>query len=110
MSRPEARHSRNLASRPVLSIVIFDSSVAVGGARAVYIEAASEEVSGSERERAIELYSLRSQAHGAGQWRAGDVTAPAPHRLYQAKASEFFVLVGNDQRISVDLASESSAG
>jgi nitroimidazol reductase NimA-like FMN-containing flavoprotein (pyridoxamine 5'-phosphate oxidase superfamily) len=110
VSRPEVRHSRNLASRPALSIVIFDSSVPVGGARAVYIEATSEEVSASERERAIELYSQRSQAHGAGQWRAADVTTPAPQRLYRAKASEFFVLVGNDQRISVDLASGSSVG
>jgi nitroimidazol reductase NimA-like FMN-containing flavoprotein (pyridoxamine 5'-phosphate oxidase superfamily) len=110
VSRPEARHSRNLASRPVLSIVIFDSSVPVEGARAVYLEATSEEVSASERERAIELYSQRSQADGAGQWQVRDVTAPAPHRLYRAKASEFFVLVGNDERISVDLASESSVG
>src|SRR6266540_1488710 len=31
VSRPEARHSRNLTSRPGLAIVIFDSTVPVGG-------------------------------------------------------------------------------
>jgi nitroimidazol reductase NimA-like FMN-containing flavoprotein (pyridoxamine 5'-phosphate oxidase superfamily) len=30
VSSPEARHSRNLAARPELAIVIFDSTVAVG--------------------------------------------------------------------------------
>jgi nitroimidazol reductase NimA-like FMN-containing flavoprotein (pyridoxamine 5'-phosphate oxidase superfamily) len=35
VSSPEARHSRNLAARPELSIVIFDSQVQPGSAQAV---------------------------------------------------------------------------
>jgi nitroimidazol reductase NimA-like FMN-containing flavoprotein (pyridoxamine 5'-phosphate oxidase superfamily) len=104
VSRPEARHSRNLASRPELAIVIFDSTVPVGGAQAVYVEALAEELGGTERERGIAIYSRRSEAHGAGEWRAADVIAPAPHRLFRARASAHFVLVANDRRIPVQLS------
>jgi pyridoxine/pyridoxamine 5'-phosphate oxidase len=104
VSRPEARHSRNLASRPELAIVIFDSTVPTGGAQAVYLEAMAEELGGAEREGGIAIYSRRSEAHGAGEWRAADVIAPAPHRLYRARASELFVLEANDRRIPIQLS------
>ena len=39
VSRPGARHSQNIASRPAVAIAIFDSTVPVGGAAAVYVEA-----------------------------------------------------------------------
>ena len=103
VSRPEARHSRNLVARPELAIVIFDSTVPVGGAQAVYVEALAEELSGAQRERGIAIYSRRSEAHGAGQWRGEDVTAPGPHRLYRARATEHFVLDANDRRVLVQL-------
>jgi nitroimidazol reductase NimA-like FMN-containing flavoprotein (pyridoxamine 5'-phosphate oxidase superfamily) len=103
VSRPGTRHSRNLASRPELAIVIFDSTVPVGGAQAVYVEALAEELVGAERERGIAIFSRRSQAHGAGQWQVADVIAPAPHRLYRAKASQHFVLDPNDRRLPVQL-------
>jgi nitroimidazol reductase NimA-like FMN-containing flavoprotein (pyridoxamine 5'-phosphate oxidase superfamily) len=104
VSRPDARHSRNLAGRPELAIVIFDSTVPVGGAEAVYLEALAEELSGAERERAIAALSRRSEADGGGQWRTADVIAPAPHRLYRARASAHFVLGANDQRILVQVS------
>jgi nitroimidazol reductase NimA-like FMN-containing flavoprotein (pyridoxamine 5'-phosphate oxidase superfamily) len=103
VSRPQARHSRNLASRPGLAIVIFDSTVPAGTGQAVYAEAEAEELGGAELQRAIEVFSHRSEAHGAGEWREADVTAPAPLRLYRARASEQFVLDAHDQRIPVRL-------
>jgi nitroimidazol reductase NimA-like FMN-containing flavoprotein (pyridoxamine 5'-phosphate oxidase superfamily) len=60
VSRPDARHSRNLASRPELAIVVFDSTVPVGGGQAVYVEARAEELSGAVRDKAIAIYSRRS--------------------------------------------------
>jgi Pyridoxamine 5'-phosphate oxidase len=79
VSRPEARHSRNLASRPELAIVIFDSTVPEGGAQAVYVEALAEELVGGERERGIAIISFRSQAGGADPWHEADGTAsPLP--------------------------------
>ena len=103
VSRPEARHSRNLASRSELAIVIFDSTVPVGGAQAVYAEALAAELVGAELEHAVAIYSRRSEAHGAGEWRRADVVAPAPHRLYRARASKHFVLGANDRRVPVRL-------
>jgi nitroimidazol reductase NimA-like FMN-containing flavoprotein (pyridoxamine 5'-phosphate oxidase superfamily) len=103
VSRPEARHSRNLASRPELAMVIFDSTVPEGGAQAVYVEALAEELVGAERERGIAIVSRRSQAAGAGPWDEADVIAPAPHRLFRARASRHFVLGPHDQRIPVQL-------
>jgi pyridoxine/pyridoxamine 5'-phosphate oxidase len=38
VSSPEARHSRNVAVRPELALVLFDSTVAPGDAAAVYVE------------------------------------------------------------------------
>jgi uncharacterized protein YhbP (UPF0306 family) len=101
VSRPDARHSRNLASRPEVAIVIFDSTVPLGGAQAVYLEALAQEVDGTDLERGIAVYSRRSEGHGAGAWRSADVAAPAPLRLYRARASQHFVLDANDQRIRI---------
>ena len=46
ISSPEVVHSRNLATRPDVSIVVFDSKapVGAGGARAVYMAATATEV------------------------------------------------------------------
>jgi uncharacterized protein YhbP (UPF0306 family) len=104
VSRPDARHSRNLAGRPQLGIVIFDSTAGVSAAQAVYLEAVAEELAGADRDQAIALYSRRSETHGAPQWTSTDVTAPAPHRLYRARASAHFVLEANDWRVPVNAA------
>lgn len=101
VSRPDARHSRNLASRPELAIVIFDSTVPEGEAQAVYVEALAEELGGAERERGIAIISRRSEAQGAARWSVADVTGPAPHRLYCARASQHFILEAHDQRVAV---------
>jgi hypothetical protein len=44
VSSPESHHSRNLLERPDVQIVIFDSSVAVGHAEAVYMAARAQAV------------------------------------------------------------------
>jgi pyridoxine/pyridoxamine 5'-phosphate oxidase len=101
VSKPDARHSLNIAARPEVAIVIFDSTVRIGAAEAVYLEAVAEELSGSELELAIEVFSARSTAVGAREWTIADVTAPASLRLYRATASAWFVLDPNDQRVPV---------
>jgi len=102
VSRPDARHSRNIAGRPNVGIVIFDSTVPVGGGQAVYVEALAEQVPPADLEPAIEMYSYRSKSHGAGPWRVADVIGSASHRLYRAEASAHYLLVRNDARIPVD--------
>jgi pyridoxine/pyridoxamine 5'-phosphate oxidase len=64
VSRPGTRHSANIVGRSAVGIVVFDSTVAVGGAAAVYIEAEAEEV-GPERPRRRARRLQRARA-GAG--------------------------------------------
>ena len=112
VSSPEARHSRNLAVRPELSIAIFDSSVPVGTAEAVYVSGRAEELIGNEVERGIEIFGRLSQDEGTRDWGLSDVQPPAPFRLYRATAAEHYVLIrgrdpergsGVDRRERVEL-------
>jgi hypothetical protein len=103
VSKPDARHSRNLAVRPEVGIVFFDSTVAIGRAEAVYMEALAEELAGPELERGIAAFSGRSKAVGGPEWSLSDVTPPAPLRLYRATASAQFVLGPGDRRVAVRL-------
>jgi hypothetical protein len=93
VSSPDRRHSRNLNARPEVSIVIFNSQVAVGSALAVYMSAQAEELSGAELERDIAFFDAAGQAQGVtGRWALEDVVSPAPYRLYRATVSQHWVL------------------
>ena len=103
VSAPGARHSRNLAARPQLGIVIFDSQVPGGAGQAVYMSAVAQEVAGAEIDEGIEIFSRTSEAQGLPVWTREQVREPARHRLYRATASEHFVLSPRDERIPVSL-------
>ena len=93
VSSPERRHSRNVRARPEVSIVIFDSQVAVGSARAVYMSADAKELSGAELERDVAVFDTASQPQGlTRRWALEDMLAPAPFRLYGATVSQHWVL------------------
>lgn len=92
VSDPHARHSRNIAARPQVSIVIFDSLVPINTGQGVYIAATAEQLEGAESERGIDVFSRRSQAQGAREWTTADVLGAAPYRLYRATASQHWVL------------------
>jgi hypothetical protein len=102
VSSPEATHSRNIATQPRVSIVIFDSQVPIGTGQAVYAAAVAEQLEGAELERGIGVFSRRSQEHGGSEWTRADVLPPARHRLYRATTSEHFILGPRDERIPVD--------
>jgi hypothetical protein len=101
VSKPEARHSRNLAMRREVSIVVFDSTVAVGSAEALYLAGVAEELVGMELERGIAVFSRRSEEQGLRAWTRDDVRPPARHRLYRATALERWVLGPGDERLRV---------
>ncbi len=101
VSSPAATHSRNLAVRPDLAIVIFDSHEA-GGWKALYMTAVAEEL--DDVDDGIQIFSRRSIEQGLPVWTREDVLDPARHRLYRATASQHFVLDPHDQRIPVSLA------
>ena len=86
VSREETRHSRNLAVRQQLSIVIFDSRAPIGTGEGVYMDAVAEQL--GEPEEAIGIFSRRSVAQGGSEWTVADVSPPAELRLYLATATE----------------------
>jgi nitroimidazol reductase NimA-like FMN-containing flavoprotein (pyridoxamine 5'-phosphate oxidase superfamily) len=104
VSEPGARHSRNVAARGDVSIVIFDSTVPINSGQAVYMSATARELTGAERAEVLELYSRRTLEHGGREWTVADVEAPAALRLYQATAAEQWVLDEHDDRVPVALA------
>jgi hypothetical protein len=105
VSSPEATHSRNLAGRPEVGIVVFDSQVPIGTGQGVYMAAVAEQVAGAEVERGIEVFSRRSLAHGGVAWTVADVQGETGIRLYRAAASGHWILAKDgrpDHRIGVD--------
>jgi hypothetical protein len=76
VSSPEARHSRNLAMRPQLSIVIFDSRQPEGTGEGVYMSAVAEQLTGPELDGGIATFSRRSQENGGAEWTVDDVARP----------------------------------
>jgi pyridoxine/pyridoxamine 5'-phosphate oxidase len=102
VSSPDARHSINLAARPEVGIVIFDSQVSPAEAEAVYVSAKAEELSGDEVEPGIEVFSRKSEADGLAAYSRVDVEEPAKLRLYRAVATEHFALGAGSQRVPID--------
>ena len=103
VSRPEARHSRNIADRPEVSIVIFDSTIPIGTGQGVYMSGLAEQLEGDQRAGAIEVFSRRSLAHGASEWTVADIEPPAALRLYRASADEQYILGEGDRRVPVTI-------
>jgi nitroimidazol reductase NimA-like FMN-containing flavoprotein (pyridoxamine 5'-phosphate oxidase superfamily) len=102
ISSPDARHSRNLAQRAQVGIVVFDSQVPINTGQAVFVEAHAQELTGAELERAVATYSARAQEHEGLPFSAADARPPARHRMYRATASAHYVLGARDERIPVD--------
>ena len=93
VSSPDRRHSRNVTARAEVSLVVFDSQVAVGSAEAVYMSGRAEELSGAELESEVAVFDAAGQAQGlTRRWALEDVVAPAPYRLYRATVSQHWVL------------------
>lgn len=105
VSRPAAVHSRNIAARPDVAIVVFDTGAAVGTAQAVYVRARAAQVDDPD---GLRVFSRASVAAGLAPWSVADVTAPEDLRLYRAVATEISLLdatsgSGRDERFVVDL-------
>jgi nitroimidazol reductase NimA-like FMN-containing flavoprotein (pyridoxamine 5'-phosphate oxidase superfamily) len=104
LSRTSTRHSANIAHRPHVGIVVFDSTVPIAEGQAVYVEAVAGQVPADEIEAAVQVYSARSVAAGGRPWQVADVVAPASFRLYRARATAHYVLDEHDSRVPVDPA------
>ncbi|MEV0563198.1 pyridoxamine 5'-phosphate oxidase family protein [Dactylosporangium sp. NPDC050588] len=92
MSSPETLHSRNLAVRPEVSMVVFDSRVEVGGAFAVYMSGVAEEVSGEAVAEVAATYGAAALPKGGRLVRIEEVTGDGIYRMYRAAIREHWVL------------------
>jgi hypothetical protein len=100
VSSPEARHSENIAARREVAITIFDSTVPVGSAQAVYMAGSAEELTGAELDGGIGMFGRVSEAKIGRKWTLDDVVSPSLFRLYRATVSEHYVLIaGRDPEL-----------
>jgi hypothetical protein len=91
MSSPEATQCRNIAERPDISIVIFDSQIPVGSGQAVYMSAVAGQVPDEEIDRGLETYPGPPE-RGARRIFAEDVRPPGKYRLFRATVTQHSVL------------------
>ncbi|MFJ7772997.1 pyridoxamine 5'-phosphate oxidase family protein [Streptomyces sp. NPDC097107] len=97
VSSPASRHSRNIAARPEVAITVFDTAAPVGGAEAIYLEAAAGPA--ADDARAADLASLNTRLPTGHQLVPEDLGPTGPLLVCQAAVSRHFVLVrGGDAR------------
>jgi nitroimidazol reductase NimA-like FMN-containing flavoprotein (pyridoxamine 5'-phosphate oxidase superfamily) len=90
VSSPGSRHSRNLAVRPEMSAVVFDSTQRPGDVQAVYMSATAVEV--DDVTDGIAVFSRVAVRQGLGEWGAERVTGNARLRLYHATVAGHYIL------------------
>ncbi|MEH1099851.1 pyridoxamine 5'-phosphate oxidase family protein [Micromonospora sp. CPCC 205561] len=88
ISSPEATQARNIAVRPRVGIVVFNSQQEPGSDEAVYMAATACELTGAELDRGLEIY-LRAAPFSKGPQA---FRPPGPYRAYRATVTEHFML------------------
>jgi nitroimidazol reductase NimA-like FMN-containing flavoprotein (pyridoxamine 5'-phosphate oxidase superfamily) len=97
ISVPDAQHSRNLSERPQASLVVFDSTVAPYHGRAVYAAGYARQLSGDEVDAGLAVYPGPNRP-GVSPLTRDDVTGSSAYRLYQATATDLWVLCPREPR------------
>jgi nitroimidazol reductase NimA-like FMN-containing flavoprotein (pyridoxamine 5'-phosphate oxidase superfamily) len=106
VSYPGARHSRNIAVRPQIAMVVFDSTVPPGTGQAVYMTATAEQLTDAASiAHGIGVSSRESMRQGGEvEWGSDRVAGEARLRLYRANVHEYSILdpdVPFDVRVDV---------
>ena len=97
VSSPDSRHSRNIAHRPQVAITVFDSTVPIGGAEAIYLTATAGLAGDDETDEA--LAALNTRLPDGRHLDRDDLAPNGLLRIYRADVAEHFVLIrGGDQR------------
>jgi nitroimidazol reductase NimA-like FMN-containing flavoprotein (pyridoxamine 5'-phosphate oxidase superfamily) len=93
VSHPGARHSQNIAARPEIAMVVFDSTVAPGTGQGVYMSATAEQVTDSGAvERGLGVVSRASVRDEGAEFGLDQVSGEARLRLYRATPHEYSIL------------------
>jgi uncharacterized protein YhbP (UPF0306 family) len=91
VSSPQSRHSRNIEARPEVAITVFDSTVAVGEAEAVYLVADAAAVRGAEWREALRV--LNSQLPSNKRLVEDDLAPDGSLTVYRGDPNAYYVLV-----------------
>lgn len=91
LSSTTSRHSENIAVRPEVGIVVFNSQAPIGGAEAVYVRASAHRVPDAELARCAEIFSSRDPQ--VVRFGVADLRGSKPLRLYRASAVEHSLLI-----------------
>lgn len=93
ISDPEARHSRNIAARAEIGIVVFDSTASPDTRQAVYLQATAARVDDPGAiAHGVEAFTRASVDQGLGALKIEEVTVGARFRLYRAHVHAWWVL------------------
>lgn len=98
MSELEAQHSLNIAVRPDVSLVVYDSTVQPYHGRAVYASGEAQVLAGDDLDRGLARYPGPSNRDASGVDKA-DVTGDSPYRLFRVTASDLWVLCPREPRM-----------
>ena len=98
VSSPDVTHSRNIAGRPQVSIVIFDSRapIGLGGSSAVYMAGTAAQVPEHDLDDGLAVYADSADPE-VREFTPADLRPPAAYRLYCATATEHSVLCPRDE-------------
>ena len=108
VSYTHRRHSRNIAVRPQVAVVVYDSTVTPGDAAAVYMEATAALLEGDDRLPALEVYSRRSVQRGLDPFGLDDIERENGLRLYRARVSARWTLDDRDNRVDAPIVNGDS--
>jgi uncharacterized protein YhbP (UPF0306 family) len=98
VSSPDSRHSRNIARRAAVAITVFDSTVEVGHAEAVYFDADAGRATPDETGAA--LRALNSRLSPDKRLSDDDLHPRGPMVVYRADPRRRYVLVrGGDREL-----------
>jgi len=92
VSHHEATHSANIAARPEVGLVLFDSGAPISTGQGLYVSARAELVPDDELEAALAIFTARALTQGGRAWEVAEVRDPAVLRLYRARATSHSVL------------------
>ena len=111
VSSLESHHPRNIAERPDVSMVVFDSAAEIGSGEGVYLIARAEVVPDDELDRCLDTV-VWTRFPGLRQFSAAELRHPEVRRLYRARIDEHSIHIpgrhpeygtGTDRRMPVDL-------
>jgi nitroimidazol reductase NimA-like FMN-containing flavoprotein (pyridoxamine 5'-phosphate oxidase superfamily) len=103
ISSPDTQHSRNIAARADIGMVVFDSTAEPATRQALYVRADARQVDDPDAiAHGVDVFTRVSVAQGLGEMVIEEVSGEATFRLYQAHAREHWILEpDHDVRVRV---------